>query len=245
LSQGANNHLDAGIRSVEALTPAVIREECPNLEAGAAALFDIDSTVMNTAPRNLQILREAAGRWPELESAVAGISPDELGWNIFEPLEKSVSLTPDLREAIHVFWKKRFFTDAYVLFDEPYPKVRELLEWLRGEGIRLVYLTGRDGPNMSSGKIDSFSRHGLPLDQGTRFIFKPTFEEADATFKALSCAELAREERVVLAVENEPGNANLMHRQFPDALTALIETVTSPNPERPEPGILRFSRYSV
>lgn len=232
-------------RFVEALTPEFLRRECPSLGPGTTALFDIDSTLMNTAPRNLQILREAAERWPELQPAVSRISEEELGWNIFEPLERSVDLADDLRGAIREFWKERFFSDAYVLYDEPYPQVRELLWWLRGTGLRLVYMTGRDLPNMSSGTRDSFRRYGLPLDEGARFIFKPTFEESDAEFKARSCSEVAREERVVLAVENEPGNANMMRRYFPEALVALIETVTSPEPEVPEPGIVRFSRYSA
>lgn len=245
MSQGASNHPDVPLRAVDALTPELLRTECPGLEPGSTALFDIDSTVMNTAPRNLQILREAAERWPQLQPAVSRIRQEQLGWNIFEPLERSVGFTDELREVIHLFWKERFFSDAYLLYDEPYPQVREVLGWLRDSGIRLVYLTGRDLPNMSSGTIASFRRHRLPLDQGSRFIFKPTFEESDAAFKARSCEELAREERVVLAVENEPGNANLMRRCFPEALVALIETVTGPEPEVPEPGILRFSRYAV
>jgi hypothetical protein len=200
---------------------------------------------MSTAPRNLQILEEAASRWPKLQPAVDQIGPEELGWNVFEPLERSVSLTDELRESIRLFWRERFFSDAYLLYDEPYAQVREILAWLRGEGVKLVYLTGRDFPNMSSGTVASFSKHRLPLGRGTRFVFKPTFEESDAAFKARSCAGLAREERIVLAVENEPGNANLMHRSFPEALVALIETVTSPEPESPDPGILRFSRYAV
>lgn len=230
-------------RPAESLTPQLLDAICDDLRPGAAALFDIDSTIMDTSPRNMQILREIGQEWPDLQPAVEEIRPEDIGWNIFAPLEAHTSLDKESREAIHQFWKERFFTDQYVLCDRPYPGVRELLSWLRGRGLRLVYLTGRDQPNMSVGTRDSFARHDLPLGEDTRFIFKPTFEEADLPFKRRVCDQLAREERIVLAVENEPGNANLMNRYFPGALVALIDTVTSPNPATPDPEVLRFSRY--
>jgi hypothetical protein len=228
---------------VGSLTPQLLDAVCPELTEGTTALFDIDSTIMDTAPRNMQILREVGEAWPELKPAVERIQPSDIGWNIFAPLEVHTSLDRKTREAIDQFWKERFFTDEYVLYDHPYSGVRELLYRLRERGVRLVYLTGRDEPNMSRGTRDSFAQHDLPLDRETRLIFKPTFEEADLTFKRRVCDQLAREERIVLAVENEPGNANLMNRSFPGVLVALIDTVTSPNPPTPDPEILRFSRY--
>ena len=45
--------------------------------------------------------------------------------------------------------------------------------------------------------------------------------------------------QVVATFENEPANANLFVRSFPEALHFFLETVSSPEPEEPSPELIR------
>ncbi|WP_020613535.1 HAD family hydrolase [Sediminispirochaeta bajacaliforniensis] len=207
------------------------------------ALFDIDGTVMDTIPRNYQILKEAVSIIPCLRPIVDTIGPEACGWNVFTPLSGRIQLTDAESRALRRFWRQRFFTDSYLAYDRPYAGVREFLQAIRKQGLTIVYLTGRDKENMSAGTIASFQAHNIPVDEHTRFLFKPDAAIPDLSFKQDACRRLAENEHIVFAVENEPANANMMVEYFPGALVMLVETITSPNPAEPDPSIIRFSSY--
>lgn len=231
-------------RRITRLTGSWIAERLENIPEGAVALFDIDSTVMDTAPRNFHILREAAQEIPRLRAVAEAVGPEDFGWSVFGPVQERISLTDEEKRKLEEFWRARFFSGSYVHYDRPYPGVAKLLTELRNRGMKIVYLTGRDEPNMSAGTRDSFAEHSLPVGPGSRFVFKPTAEEADLPFKERACAALAAEAKVLLAVENEPANANMMRIIFPEAVVALIDTVTSPHAVEPAEGIVVFSVYA-
>lgn len=207
------------------------------------AIFDIDSTIMDTAPRNFRILREVAREYPVIAPAVEQLSVGDMGWNILDALETRMALPESLTRDISRFWSERFFTNHYALEDAPYQGVAEILWWIQREGGLLVYLTGRDEPGMAEGTRESFLRANLPAGEGTRFILKPDFETPDLVFKRRALEDIACLGTVWIAVENEPVNANLFARTFPDARVLLIDTITSPNPEIPDPEVIRFCRY--
>ena len=207
------------------------------------AIIDIDSTIMKTAPRNMRILVELSREIEEIEKIIGEVSEDDIGWNIIDFLKEHISLSDEQVNRINSFWAERFFTDEYLLYDTPYTGVKELIQWLIDKGISVIYLTGRDEPNMSAGTVQSFINHGLPTEAGTRFFFKPDFNEPDLEFKLKAMKEINEAGRVVLAVENEPGNANIIKRCCPDALVLLINTITSPSPEVPDDEIVCFDLY--
>ncbi|SIP92218.1 Haloacid dehalogenase-like hydrolase [Alkalispirochaeta americana] len=210
---------------------------------GSVAIFDIDSTIMDTAPRNFRILREAAEEYPVIAPAVDQLSVGDMGWNVLDALKSCMTLSEDLARKISRFWSDRFFTNHYALEDAPYQGVAEILWWIHQEGCLLVYLTGRDEPGMSTGTRQSFVQANLPAGEGTRFILKPDFETPDLVFKRKALESIGRMGTVWVAVENEPANANLFAQMFPDARVLLIDTITSPNPDVPDPAVIRFCRY--
>ncbi|MDC7124019.1 MAG: hypothetical protein PQJ46_00530, partial [Spirochaetales bacterium] len=71
------------------------------------AIFDIDSTIMNTAPRNMKILEELSEEIPSLKPALSGVTEDDLGWNIVSIIEKKVDVSLKLKDKILAFWKER------------------------------------------------------------------------------------------------------------------------------------------
>ncbi len=209
---------------------------------GALVLFDIDSTIMNTSPRNFAILEEAAREFSFLEGLPEKMSPEQMGWNICDDVQKIRPLAKDQAYLLYDFWKRRFFFEPWIDYDIPYRGIRELLHWLHGY-CKIVYLTGRDSPYMGKATIASFIKHDLPHDEKTKFIFKPSQDVPDLLFKQGVFEQVKTLGQVVLAIENEPANANAMKEAFPDAEVGLIQTITAPNPAIPREDIFIFSDY--
>ncbi len=208
----------------------------------ALVLFDIDSTIMNTAPRNYAILEEAAREFEFLRGITGEVNLEHMGWNICDDVKSVRNLSKEQIDCLYDFWEKRFFFDPWIGYDIPYEGVRELLHWLHQQ-CRIVYLTGRDSEYMEDGTISSFIEHKLPNDEKTTFLFKPSKDIPDLSFKQEAFEYIRKLGRVVLAIENEPANANAMHKAFPDAVIGLIQTITAPNPAAPHKEIFLFETY--
>lgn len=210
-----------------------------------AALIDIDSTIMDTAARNLQILREAAPLIREITDIAQQLSIEDMGYNLADDIERKqlVPLHAEVRSRLMAFWRERFFTNEYLLLDHPYPGAREFVWKLMERDLDIVYLTGRDEPGMREGTLASFRKHKLPVDRGTSFYFKPDFQTPDLDFKKSAFNQIQRDKHIILAIENEPTNANAMLKAFPDASILLIDSICSPHAEQPHPNLLRFDRY--
>lgn len=203
------------------------------------ALFDIDSTLMDTTPRNVAILEAAARSIPTLGELLPRLDLVTPFWDIQEPLRRSGLAESSLLTQVKAFWRRRFFSDEWLDFDRPYPGVADFLSDLKAEGFALAYLTGRNSGGMELGTRRSFVRHGLPAGPSERFYFKPNFEMGDGEFKAGVRGDVAALGTLVVAVDNEPANANLFRTAFPEALVVWLDTVTSPEPENLLPGIER------
>ena len=128
---------------------AVRRDRLPLL------VFDLDSTLFSTAPRNLRILHEfaasVADRHPSLREIVEAVGLDDMGWNINESLERRGVQDEELLEALKAFWMDRFFTDDYVETDDPTPGAVEFVTACHQRGAMIYYLSGRHVGGMELG----------------------------------------------------------------------------------------------
>jgi hypothetical protein len=194
------------------------------------ALFDIDSTLMDTGPRNTAILKAALDEVPGMGVWKGRVPVEGRSWNVLGPL-RDAGVEESLLSQVQAFWAQRFFTDAWLIHDTPYPGVAEFLRDLKAEGFRLAYLTGRHTEGMEHGTRKSFLDHGLPAGPEEIFFFKPTFEMGDRDFKESVCHGVAALGTLVYTVDNEPANCNLFRKRFPEALVDWVDTVTSPHPE--------------
>ena len=194
-------------------------------------IFDVDSTLMDTGPRNEAILEAAFESIPDLAPWKGRIPPVAGRWNILDPCREAGMRDRALLDDIRAFWQERFFTDRWVTCDRPYPGAAACLEELKLRGFCLVYLTGRHSPGMEVGTRASFEAHGLPAGAAERFFFKPSFDAEDQQFKLDSCAAIGALGTIVGTLDNEPGNVNLFVRNFPGALNLWMRTITSPRPE--------------
>ena len=200
------------------------------------ALFDIDSTLMDTGPRNAAILRAALDAVPGMAAWKGRVPVEGRSWNVLGPLREAGVAEPLLAQ-VQAYWAQRFFTDAWLVHDTPYPGVASFLHDLKNEGFRLAYLTGRHTEGMEKGTRRSFGDHDLPAGPDEAFFFKPTFEMGDRDFKESVCHGVAALGTLVYTVDNEPANCNLFRKTFPEALVDWVDTVTSPEPEILGPGI--------
>ena len=137
-------------------------------EGGLPVLvFDLDGTLLDNRPRTLRILREFVsanpGRWPALDSIVAELTVDDLGYDARDAVRDRGFDDAEALEAFFGFWKDRFFTAAYLAEDVPTPGAVEYARACWDRGAHLYYLTGRHVGGMEAGTAESLARLGFPM----------------------------------------------------------------------------------
>jgi len=234
-----------------------LREVLERIDAALAVdvlplvVFDLDSTLFTTGPRNLRILREFAAqraeRWPEVRSIVATLADADMGWGVGKCLLERGVDDPSMLRELRSFWYQRFFTDEYLACDLPVPGAVEFVNACHDHGALVYYLTGRHLGGMEVGTVRALGAHGFPYWRGRCVLhLKPSFEMSDRAFKDDALADVrSYHGRVVATFENEPGNANAFLRAFPEALHFLMQTIHSPRAEAPLPDLLVSGDFRV
>ena len=210
---------------------------CVRLGGTPVVVFDIDSTLIDTATRQLVILQRFASEHPETELSrvVAELTTDDMGWDVRTPLrERGLTDQAILRQLLD-FWADRFFHEDYADVDQPAPGAVPFVTQLAANGAVIYYLTGRVAPDVGDATIRLLRRHGFPILDGTAILhMKPTGEAGDGAFKVDAVRQLGQKPWTVLATfENEAMHTNHFAVAFPDAQHFLVGDVHSP--DAPEP----------
>jgi hypothetical protein len=213
-------------------------------------VFDLDSTLFSTRPRNLAILREFAQAHPEvpgLVDAVSEIVADDFRWDVTAPLRARGVGGEPLFVNLKRYWLDRFFTDEYVMYDTPMLGSVEYVRAVHDKGAFVYYLTGRHVGGMEVGTVRALVQHGYPMFRGrTTLHLKPNFHLADKPYKDMALADLrSHHGEVVATFENEPGNANMFHGAFPDGLHFLLLTEHSPDAEAPDAALIETDDFLI
>lgn len=206
----------------------------------AVVVFDLDGTLMDNRPRVVAILHELALAWglvhPAAAAACARAQADDIGYGFIENLRRLGVVDPALHEEGLAFWKARFFQDPHVKHDVEILGARAYVKACYAAGAVVVYLTGRDLPNMALGSFASLRDLGFPIGIiGTELVVKPTFAMPDADFKREVAPELKRLGTVVAAFDNEPANVNLFLAAHPEAHGVFLDTQYAPEPVALDP----------
>ena len=204
-------------------------------------VFDLDDTLFSTAQRNLRILKEFAASRPGIPPALARVQPHMLRYSITDSARAAGVEAPELLAELQAFWRARFFTNEYLLTDEPIPGAVGYCEELARAGAKLVYMTGRDEA-MREGTERSLLGRGFPV-RGTALVLKPAFDTPDLEFKTRALAALPSHGEVRGAFENEPAHVNMFQGAFPDALMYFVETRHSGKPIEPHPSARRIKDF--
>jgi predicted secreted acid phosphatase len=218
-------------------------------------IFDLDSTLFDVSKRSYEILSEWLSH-PETESfsetklALASPKPHEFLYSLEQLWEgKKIPLnqSPFDHHFKHAkqFWRKRFFGHHYLEHDEPMAGAIDFVKQLHELGAQIVYLTGRDVPQMSFGTFDQLKRHGLPIEvERTRLILKPKRHHDDIEFKTAAAKMIAEWGEVVASFENEPKNLISMATAFkPETMNVFMQTVSSDHPAPKGKAIYRIREF--
>lgn len=212
-------------------------------------VFDLDSTLFSTAPRNLAILREFtaenAAAHPHLADVAERIGLDDMGWNVHEDLRRFGFTEEQVLARLKGFWFERFFRDEYLAHDTPVLGAAAFVHACHARGALIYYLTGRHVGGMEIGTVRSLRENGFPFWRGRCVLhLKPSFEMNDSTFKQEAVLDVRSYQGEVAATfENEPGNANMFERAFPGAVHVLLETIHSPGAEEGSATLVRTADF--
>jgi hypothetical protein len=204
-------------------------------DARPIVVFDLDGTLMDNRPRVAAILHELgdawANRFPDVAACCHRATPDNIVYGFIENLRRLGIDDPELHEEGLEFWKARFFRDYHMKHDIEVPGARSFVSGCYERGATVVYLTGRDLPNMALGTLASLRDTGFPIGViGTELVTKPTFEMPDAEFKRGVAPSFRRFGELVAVFDNEPENCNLFLDGYPDVYSVFLDTQHAPDP---------------
>jgi hypothetical protein len=195
-------------------------------------IFDLDGTLYDNRPRSLRILHAFAAALPAEHARDArvllALTAGELGYKLEDALRPR-GVSEAVLEQAQRAWVARFFTDTACADDVPQRGAVPFARQLYDLGATVVYLTGRDTPNMLVGTVRALRDDGFPIGlPRVELVLKPTFDEPDTAFKVRMLDAMDELGVVVATFENEPGNANMFLARWPLATHVLLETQHAP-----------------
>ena len=230
---------------------AIGRKELP------IVIFDLDSTLFDVSKRSFMILKEwmahpEALNFTETLNQMSDLKPSDMHYSLEDvweikkiPYDKP-PFDHHYKQARH-FWKKRFFSNDYLVHDHPTDGAVEFVNRLYQMGAMIVYLTGRDVPLMAFGTYDQLKQHGLPIEmERTRLILKPKRHINDIDFKSGVAKTVKGWGKVIASFENEPKNLIAMANEFnSDTMNVFIESVSSDHPAPAGKEIYRIKEFRL
>lgn len=210
------------------------------------AVFDLDGTLFDNGPRTLSILAEFANE-TDNEALAAALRTREgkpTPYLLADLFHEMGETNEELIKAASDFWFKRFFTNDYQAYDKVMPGAVSFVNDFYRSGGTVVYLTGRDAPNMVIGCVAALQKGGFPIGvTRTSLVLKPDFDTADLAFKREAVNFIEHLGEVVVSLDNEPGNCNLFLESWPNALIGFIDTQCAPGAPKLLEGIETFKDF--
>ena len=213
--------------TLKACEKAVAEKQLP------VVVFDLDSTLFDNAPRNRAIIEEFAetvkDKYPDFYKAVKAMKNENLAYSLDDTL-KNIGINDDkILKELKKVWYDKFFTDKYVVLDKAYEGAVDYVAKLHKAGAKIVYLTGRDTPDMEKGTLQSLKDYKFPIgDTNSVLLTKPEKKIKDDEYKKTASAEILKMGKVIASFDNEPKNVNLFKEVFPGAIVVFVETNHSP-----------------
>jgi hypothetical protein len=199
------------------------------------AVFDLDSTLFDLSLRVASIVDSFAAdpvhraSFPNECESLKRIEIRNRDWGIEEPLKRAgLAIDGAFFKSLHRYWAECFFSNDFLLHDEPIAGSVEFVQELHLTGAEIMYLTGRDVARMGRGTESSLRSHRFPMDAANvHVVLKPSVHLDDAQFK-LEILQDAKEkyERIWL-FENEPVNLNLIAMNCPEIGLVFIDSTHS------------------
>ncbi len=237
---------------------AVLREVAERVSQYSAerpvVLLDLDSTLYEVGSRTHQILKEwsavhRGGSFEAVRAVLDRIQGSQVGYSLRDTflsagLELASAEVLRAWESVKEFWNHRFFTSEYLKYDHAYPGAAEFAHELYRLGAEMIYLTGRDEPNMGAGTRSRLKQDGFPWEIDRTHLLLKAAPHLDDLFHKKEAATFVRKKgRLIASFENEPKNLAALHELFPDAMHVFVDTVYSDHPTEPRDGLYRIKAF--
>lgn len=217
--------------AVAKMNPTHIRDGQPELllkvvelakTPKAVVVFDLDSTLYDPRPRYVAIIKEYGklNHLPKTQKVDA--TKVESSWFTDDDLIKA-GIPKDKIEDFRKFWKDRFFTSEYVIYDTALPGAADYVNQIYKTGARVVYQSGRN-EKMRDGTMTSLKRDGFPTGDRTDILLKPDVKMPDPEFKQQLVKTLKSKGKVIALFDNEPENVNIFADGLPGTLVIFVNT---------------------
>lgn len=217
-------------------------------------LLDLDSTLYEVGLRTYQILLEwhaskQCEKFPVVREAMKGLRVQSVGYSLKDTFHAlKLDLTdPQIEKACEdakKFWQHRFFTSDYLTHDRPYPGAAHFTRQLHDLGAEIVYLTGRDEPNMGDGTRRNLLRDEFPWDvERTYLLLKKASHLPDLEHKMEAASFVKDQGDLIASFENEPPNLIALQEYFPKAMHVFVDTVCSDHGAMPGKGLFRIRHF--
>ncbi len=211
-------------------------------KARPVVVFDLDGTIFDNRPRTVAILRSFSatirGARPELAEQLDSLVPAEVPYLLTDTLARlGITAEYDVK-TLRDHWVSCFFSDSWMTHDTALPGAVDFARTCWNRGASIVYLTGRDLPNMALGSFASLRDTGFPVGvPGTALVCKPDPAMPDEHYKRDVCPEMGRVGDVIASFDNEPGNCNAFLEHFPSAASVLLATQHMPGAPALQTGV--------
>lgn len=191
------------------------------------AVFDLDSTLLDNAPRQSAILREY-GEKVGIPELVNNLPEHWESWDVGLAMSNGGlddTRVEEHREPFKAYWRERFFTSEWCVLDEMIAGAADFVHAVKKAGAKVYYVTGRH-EEMRDGSVRCLKRLGFPVpgDEEVTLLMKPTLEEDDDVYKHRTYDFLRKEGSVVAAFDNEPTHINGYRNAFPEAYSIHLAT---------------------
>jgi hypothetical protein len=217
-------------------------------------VLDLDSTLYEVAPRTHEIVlewtrSEESKPFSDVRAKLQSLDPSDMGYSLrdtFRTAGFSLDEPHAFRawEAAKKFWVQRFFRSAYLKFDKPYAGAAKFAVEMHRLGAELIYLTGRDEPNMGEGTRANLLRDGFPWQvERTHLLTKPAIEITDLEHKKSAAEFIKKRGKLIASFENEPVNLVALYELFPDAMHVFVDTVCSDRGAKAINGLYRVKGF--
>ena len=204
------------------------------------AIFDIDSTLIDTSHRTSAIFKEFSRQiahrktWPDLCTQI------DL-WNVvtevYDPIDfinahagHSLDRDSEVGKYILKFWKDRFFDEHWLVHDLPFAGGKEFIHDCLQAGAHIAYLTGREKQTAQHGTQKWLATHHFPLLSDrvqTRLLLKDHRHIRDCDYKNQGLSLLKSGYELVWFFENEVELVLMAISQHSEINTILFNSVHS------------------
>jgi hypothetical protein len=196
-------------------------------------IIDLDGTILNNWPRQLQILlQEILPKYPHLpKSEILNIvtqTPPK--YSLLPFLHPFCQISDEFQQIEHIFLNN-FLSNKFLNQDRFYPGINSFFEWLRMKNIHLVFLTGRLESQMRESTQKILVKHIPSLLSIPFTLCMKRDDISDFDHKQVYLEQLSVDpnNHLVAFIDNESEMCSLASQYFPECLVVHFNSPQSNN----------------